>query len=1283
MGKIVYIVGRTVDARQRLLASKIASSKHHSLLHCVPTRGRVIDLEADPRFWPTRKVDTLAGVIHQIFEKDVRFERFKNYRPIDDALRSLLIKKVLEKRGMQPDGLSYFARLFTNRDQEIDVPGIYRIISRFFSLLVRNNFQDIFVQDLARRIIRLEEKRPGMGEERYALESDLTWLFGDYEEIKREIGGFDEDDIIQSVKSHLRDGGLPSLLANTGVLVFDGFIHISKIEEDILSYIFGQVEEVWWLLDYDSGAKDPIGDFKDAAGREATWNSSDKHNRGQNQLGRYEAYRIFTPQVSLMERLEGDGFDYEIEGSIEGPLRNPVAGGLYFHGNMEEVSTDSLRIRSFPNRVDEVRAIAGEIKRIIHEDGLDHLQDLGRIRVIFPDLSDYSSLIFEIFSEYQLPFSLTRGLPLFSHPIATMFLAILEIPLNHFKREGIFRLFSNNLVQGNPNKDLHYNDKDLSFGLREEYLLDGENLSDVEKLMQRGLENGSKATLDIFLFDRVCRRCGLHNLGGDISRLRGKELLWVKDYYQGRYLQAKGTNEKDGIRLEYYQFLVQATLFETILGPFQDLANQRNPQEIVDCFLSILDMLGFPENIVNVPEGIPDLAPETIRVMVKRDMKAYSLLKGLVLMSASEVGIARELFGIREGHELLSRFHDTFRSRLNNAYLLDERNPNIIRISEWLEIRGRSFDYIFAGGLTADRFPFREDVNFILPESPNRMFRILDPIDQSKHLFSHLLRNYQKRLYLSCPRYAEEKEIQLSPILADLETMVRSHLSTQPDASPVLATGVGVSAPIIEEVFRWADNPFFTSEDELLNATIVKTQVPKGMGADYFPLKQLIFKNDVVAERLIRGINSLRTRWASDGLFEYDGLVGGSVEFGEFLKEKGDIFSPSQLEALANCPMRYLFERIYNLEVLEDLGVEVSARDMGEHIHTILKIFFERLKNDRKNVSDIGLNQAFSLARKVAVDYLMKHPFVDKLDFFEYQKREFLAGLDQDWAGSREEPEEREGVFAQLLRFEEREFGDKIPTGLEYGFGHEVGPPVFLGRTRIRGYVDRFDRGRDDNEKVSIYDYKTGRIDSSGTIKQGLSFQLAAYMAALKTGLQVNNISAAFYALKRDSFLKGDPLKNRLREHSEEVSGLDMSGVRLIDDYVDQLMEILDRGYLHHSTDEMICPYCEFKYACYKDMRRMNHILDSGIDRQIYSGRKNLERWEGVDLFRREWKAISQSMEKAFSLKTESGRKGHFERVMRYRDELMKSRDSLPFYDDYIDGLLQRIDDFEKRYISS
>ena len=153
MNRIVYLVGRTVDSRQGLLAEKMAHRENHRFLHLVPTRGRVMELEVAPRFWPKGRVETLTRIIYQIFEENLRFEQFKDYRPIDDAQRFLLIKKVLERRGIQPDGLTYFSPLLSRSKQETDFPGIYRTISSFFSLLVRDNLQDRFVESLGGRII--------------------------------------------------------------------------------------------------------------------------------------------------------------------------------------------------------------------------------------------------------------------------------------------------------------------------------------------------------------------------------------------------------------------------------------------------------------------------------------------------------------------------------------------------------------------------------------------------------------------------------------------------------------------------------------------------------------------------------------------------------------------------------------------------------------------------------------------------------------------------------------------------------------------------------------------------------------------------------------------------------------------------------------------------------------------------------------------------------------------------------------------------------------------------
>jgi hypothetical protein len=201
-------------------------------------------------------------------------------------------------------------------------------------------------------------------------------------------------------------------------------------------------------------------------------------------------------------------------------------------------------------------------------------------------------------------------------------------------------------------------------------------------------------------------------------------------------------------------------------------------------------------------------------------------------------------------------------------------------------------------------------------------------------------------------------------------------------------------------------------------------------------------------------------------------------------------------------------------------------------------------------------------------------------------------------------------------------------------------------------------------------------------VRKGLSFQLPAYLRALKTELQFKGFSAAFYNLRRDVFLKENPLKQRMNDHWQGIPGLNLSGVRLIDEYADSLVALVEKGYFHHSTDGLKCPFCEFKYACYKDMRRMDYLIYSDREHDIYSGKKNLEKWKKVDEFRKGWKGIAKSMEQAFRLKTESARRRHFDTVMEYRDRLKVNRDSLPFYREYVEEYIQKMGDFEEAYLS-
>ncbi len=1257
MVKISYLVGRSVDSRQRLLTEKIASLGSGSILHIVPTKGRVMELETDPLFWPKKRENTLKGVIHQIFEEEIRHERFKGYRNLDDPLRYMLVKKALERRRNQPDGLIYFSSLFRDHEREIDFPGVYRAIAGFFSLLRSNNYQDMFAHDLAGRIIRLEERVYGSGEERYALESDLIWLYGDYEEAKREIKGYDEDDVISSVGDYLKEGGRPEPIGKKDVIVFDGFIHLTRIEEEILFHLFTLADEVWWLVDFDSRTEDPIGELRGSIGRRGR-EQHDGDGDITPQRDGMEAYRVFAPLVSLMDRLEEAGIESRLERADETAFPNPLAAGVYTNGRMEGTGSNNLKIRSFADRVDEVRAIAREIKRIIHEDGLDVSRDLGRIRVIFPSLKDYSSLISEIFSEYGLPLSLTMGLSLASHPISGLFLYIFKIAVNRFKWEDISGLFSMDLVRAVTDRALAIDFKDHA-PLLKEYLLPGDTVFSAEK------EIGKESGMDISLFNRVVRRCGLNNMGDGLSGLKGSGLARIRDFYGERFQNVRDPGERDDWRSEYYGFLVQVNHLDHRLRTFYELARQDDPQGISDVFFRILAELGLPDGIVNVPPPETSLETGTLRVIIKRDLKAYSLLSELLLASQRELMVAERLFRIGTGRELLTGFYRAFTQRLNGAYLLDERNPNVIRVSQWLETRGRAFDYVFAGGMTADKFPLREESDFILPDSPGGPFRVLDSVDQSKYLFSHLLRNYRKFLYLSYPGYSEEKEVRPSQALMDLESITTG-------ISP--ETGPGV----LETLFKWEDNPYISSENEMLNACIKKDGFEEGAGEDPFPLKQVLLKRDAPVQGLTRGIRAMVSRWAVDGLFEYDGLVDVADRFDDFLRGRSGLFSPSQLETLANCPMRYLFERVYGLKTFEEPGPEASQRDMGEHIHSILSIFFRRLRDQGKNIADIGLERAFPQAMEAAEEYFTERPFLKRLEFFEPQKRELVGGLDRESRDTSVDIKAREGILARLLRFEENAFGDRIPQGIEYEFGYKDSPMVRFGNTGLRGYIDRFDRDKKDHEMVHVYDYKSGSIPSWSLIKKGLNFQLPVYIRALRTGLKVRRVTAAFYALKKDVFLMEGPLKQVIIDHADEVKGLDISGISLLDQFVDRLMEIVQRGRFHHTVDGMRCRYCEFRFACHKDDRRMERLRDSGKDHGIYSGMDNLGKWGSVDQFRKEWKNVLASMQKALELKTESARQRHTEAVIKFKREMMENRDSLPFHDEYIEELLKKIEEFEK-----
>lgn len=1251
MTSIHYLTGWTVDARHEILDRKLSSWAGGPVLHLVPSRGRVIELESDNRFWPNKRQDTLLGLIYRIFEDHIRLRQFRGCRQADNEIRALIVRKAIEKRSGIPDGLACLNRLL--QDHEPDFPGIFRSIAAFFSQLVQNNYQDRFVNDLQERIIRAEGRDGGSGEEIYALESDLAWVFGDFEEIKKEIGVYDKDDVLCSVRDFLGSGDMPCPAGDTDVIIFDGFVHLSRIEEDILSYLFGTVKEVWWLLDYDGQKDDPVNEFMESCG------SSRDSCRGM------EAYRIFSPMASFMKRLERAG-EAVAERSMGALFLNPVARGLYLDGLMRETGDNNLRVRSFPGKLDEIRGMASEIKRLIRDERLDVSNALGRIRIVFPDLVEYAPLVSETFKEYGIPFSLTTGIPLLLHPLSDIFLLIFRLPLNQFKIGDIFRLFSSGLIrEGAP--AAQFRDDKRILELMECAPLAGDD----KKALNSFITGSAGATpradgLDIHFIDMTARRCGIsclddHSAGPDGS------VITAKNYYDGLLEKAADSSERDSLKREYYRFIIQSAMLYEYLKPFNSLADQDTPHGIEEVYAGLLTALGLPGQLLNAPDLTCSYDHPDGSGIIRRDLKAYSFLKDLVSQSASEMTIENELFSRGKGRDLLSKFYRIFRRRLEKSYILDEEDPNVIRVSQWLEVRGRSFDYVFAGGLTDKGFPLKEERDFICPDICKKAFRAPDSIDMSRYLFSHLLRNCRKGIYLSYPEYSDGKEVRPSNIFTDIGSMIHA------GAAPVQDEIPGTS-------FKWDDSPYLSSYREMLDAGVSKSDPEeKAPAGNAFPLANVIIKDPSLLRGIIRALKAAGSRRALNGLFEYDGLAGKAAGFEAFLRSRKDVFSASQLDTLANCPMRYLFERIYGLKAMEITGPDASPMDMGAHIHRVLSIFFSRLAGQGRNVSDMGIGNAFSQARTDAEEYFRSVPFLDSIEFFDQQKQEFLAGLDS--CITRDAVPPREGSLALLIRFEGERFRDRIPSETEYEFGFNGMSSPTMGKIRLRGVIDRFDRDTADKGLVHIYDYKTGAVPPYLLIKKGLSFQLPVYIRALKTCLGAGKITASIYSLKRDNLLKKGPLGQSISYHAGKADGLDITGISLFDRYTDGLMALLEEGRFHHSADMIRCGYCDFKYACHRDERRMDHLCGSGIDRGIYSGMRNLDAWKKAENFTGEWKKIREKMKKAFNIGTASGRKKNYESVLAFRGTLLETIDTLPFETGYIQEIIAEMEDFKNRYL--
>lgn len=251
-------------------------------------------------------------------------------------------------------------------------------------------------------------------------------------------------------------------------------------------------------------------------------------------------------------------------------------------------------------------------------------------------------------------------------------------------------------------------------------------------------------------------------------------------------------------------------------------------------------------------------------------------------------------------------------------------------------------------------------------------------------------------------------------------------------------------------------------------------------------------------EALRNGSETVAGR-ASDLFTRFDGNLSGHA-----IPDPGEV-SPTSLEAWADCPMRYFFQRVLGVQSTdspEDI-LEISALDKGSLVHKALEEFLKE-QLGQKAVPAPG--QAWSGEQRARLSAIGQRLCGEA-------EREGLTGTPVFWHHHRNQ------ILADLDRFlteddARRRDSGATPIASEMGFGaggELAAIPVGLPngkRALFRGQADRVDAGG--GGQLLVTDYKTGKAgpfrklekarqgDDWDPVQRGTRLQLPVYGLAAR-----------------------------------------------------------------------------------------------------------------------------------------------------------------------------------------
>ena len=319
----------------------------------------------------------------------------------------------------------------------------------------------------------------------------------------------------------------------------------------------------------------------------------------------------------------------------------------------------------------------------------------------------------------------------------------------------------------------------------------------------------------------------------------------------------------------------------------------------------------------------------------------------------------------------------------------------------------------------------------------------------------------------------------------------------------------------------------------------------------------------------------------------YNGVLENEEVRAEVKAAVGNMFSPSTLEVYAQCPFRFLGERIWKQSEFVEKEELAAPTDMGTLVHECLAKFLEKHLQEKLPKYDFAvlwedLKQEF---QNLCDEYIANGKLLQNELWGAEQKR--LLNMLHKW-----------------LRYEYDMQGkwDFVPCAVEWAFNNKEGAPLRLKledgqKFAIMGRVDRIDKNGD---KVFVTDYKLGSVPAVDDLPNGVDLQLPIYLLAANK-LYGKEVAGGGYL----SMKEGKRKNNVKLDASQEFPFMDKRSK-------DHFVNIEDRWLaFKEGSEKLLCSYVQGiydgnfnvqqmkkcnSYCALRDICRLNTVELGGED---------------------------------------------------------------------------------------